>query len=207
MRPIRSSGEPGQLPMKSPARPASNATCALVVVGVLGSACGGDLGGSAADVDPEAYLANLVAVVTVPGAELIELGEQDPAVALVSPGAGFIPVIPLEPGGVLSVSVAYESANASVVAAGVGFSSGGPILKVPMAEGGARGSLSLSIGFPEDLCDRLGAECRSVSCYEYAITSQGKVSAPTVVPMATACGQCTEPTCAALLPQCGAASR
>ena len=78
---------------------------------------------------------------------------------------------------------------------------------MPIADvGGVSGSVSIELGIPDDLCQHIGSECRSVTAYEYAITSEGKVSAPLVVNMATACGPCTAPGCAGLLPECPPAS-
>jgi len=189
---------------------ASRAVCALIPTLALGCSDAGNGDGDAPVApNPDEYLASFVSVVSVPGATLIELPEPDPTVTLVAPPAEFrpfIPVVPLEPGGTVSVSVAYEAENANVVAAGIGFTSAGPILRADAPdEGGTSGNVSIEFGVPDDLCQHIGAECRGVSAYEYAITSEGKVSAPLVVDMATACGPCTAPGCAGLLPECPAA--
>jgi hypothetical protein len=158
--------------------------------------------------NPDEYLASFVSELSAPGGAVIDLPEQDPAVTLSMPPpeiVPFIPVIPLEPGGMFSFNIGYEAANANVVAAGVGFSSVGPILRVPQESTGA-GAILVSVGIPENLCQHIGPECRRVTSYAYAITAEGKVSAPFVFDAATECGPCTEPTCGELLPLCSAAS-
>jgi hypothetical protein len=204
--------------MGSSKRRASSAARAFTVTmaGALLLGCsdegGDDAGEDGAPVaaNPDEYLASFVSVVSAPDATIIELPEPDPTVTLVSLPAEFlpfVPAVPLEPGGTVSVSVAYEDENANVVAGGIGFTSAGPILRVPIADvGGTSGSVSIEVGLPGDLCQHIGSECRSVTAYTYAITSEGRVSAPLVVDMATACGPCTAPGCAGLLPECPVAS-
>jgi hypothetical protein len=185
----------------------------VAIAGALALACGDERAGDEDDglaPAPDEYLASFVSAVSAPGGAIIELPESDPSVTLVSPPAEFrpfIPVVPLEPGGSVSLSVAYEAENANVVAAGIGFTSAGPILRVPISEvGAASGSVSTAFGVPDDLCQHVGAECRRVTAYAYAVTSEGRVSAALVVEMATACGPCTAPGCAGLLPECPAPS-
>src|SRR5262245_31358554 len=108
--------------MRSSKRLASSAARALTVAitSALALACG-DAGDSderddGVAPDPDEYLASFVSAVSAADGAIIELPEVDPSVTLLAPPAEFlpfIPVVPLEPGGTVSMSVAYEAENAN----------------------------------------------------------------------------------------------
>jgi hypothetical protein len=156
---------------------------------------------------PQAYIDGLAGTVLVSGAgELIDLPEVDPSLSVSGASSGS--VVSIQAGSVITASLVFNAPNANVVAAGIRFSNDSQILTVPMPNmvGQTAGSLSFQLQFPADFCSNLGSICHSIQCYEYAITSDGKVSAANIVDMAAACGECTDSSCIGLLPECGEAS-
>ncbi len=156
---------------------------------------------------PQAYIDGLAGTVLVSGAgELIDLPEVDPSLSVSGASSGS--VVSIEGGSVITASLEFNAPNANVVAVGIRFSNDSQMLTVPMPNmlGQTAGTLSFQLQFPADFCSNLGSICHSIQCYEYAITSDGKVSAANIVDMAAACGECTDSSCIGLLPACGEAS-
>lgn len=109
------------------------------------------------------------------------------------------------PGDVITVTLMFEAPEGNVAGGAIRFGSEGEIhtKSLPELEGLTSGTLSFEITIPDDLCAELGEVCHSVLCYEYALTTDGRVSRANVRDVVTRCGQgCAEPSCGALLPEC-----
>lgn len=165
--------------------------CAIWVTG-----CGDDgLSGAAAS-------KHLTATIILPGeGESLVDPPVDPSVS-VSGGGGGGGVVTA--GDTLMVSIPFESENANVVAAGIRFGDTGPIRTVPIpgASGQSAGTLQFQAQIPPGICGDLSSICHDIKCYEFAVTSEGKVSRANVTALAMRCGNCDEPSCQGLIEEC-----
>jgi len=104
-------------------------------------------------------------------------------------------------GDAMSVSVPFSAPNANVVGVGIRFGDSGPIMTIPTSTmGKTSGTLSASVTIPPSICKMLASICHSIKCYEFAVTSIGKVSRANIRSLALMCGDCSEPSCKSLLP-------
>jgi hypothetical protein len=111
------------------------------------------------------------------------------------------PPAPVRPGDVLQVSISFQAAEGNVVGAGIRFAEDGPIrtIQIPDASGLSEGTLDFDVEIPADICDDLSRICHDIKCYEFAVTSEGKVSRANIVDIGLVCGGCDESSCRSLL--------
>jgi hypothetical protein len=104
-------------------------------------------------------------------------------------------------GDAMSVSVPFSTPNANVVGVGIRFGDSGPIMTIPTSTmGKTSGTLSANVTIPPSICKMLSSICHNIKCYEYAVTSIGKVSRANIRSLALMCGDCSQPSCKDLLP-------
>jgi len=128
----------------------------------------------------------------------------DDSIVINPPAAGATPAV-ME-GDAMSVSVPFSAPNANVVGVGIRFGDSGPIMTIPTSTMGSKsGTLSASVTIPPSICKMLSSICHNIKCYEYAVTSIGKVSRANIRSLALMCGDCSEPSCKSLLPDMCAA--
>jgi hypothetical protein len=134
----------------------------------------------------------------------LEDPETDPTVMIDGSGGGGGPHQEVHPGDRVTVSIPFDAPNANVTGAGVRFGDSGPIqvIPIPGASGQTSGTLQFTFEIPLDICDNLSQICHDVKCYEFAVTSIGKVSAADINALALVCGNCDEPSCQDLLDSC-----
>jgi hypothetical protein len=151
----------------------------------------------------EAAEAELTATILLPGegGELVN-PETDPSIQL-SP-AGDSGTSTLSPGGTMSVQIPFNAPNGNVVGAGIRFGANGPIRTVPIGgtQGQTSGTLQFDFQVTSDICNNLSDICHDIKCYEFAVTSAGKVSQANINSVAMLCGNCDEPSCQSLLDDC-----
>ena len=125
--------------------------------------------------------------------------QTDDSITITPPAAGATASV-ME-GDAMSVSIPFSSPNANVVGVGIRFGDSGPIMTIPTSTmGKTSGTLSASVTVPPSICGMLASICHSIKCYEYAVTSIGKVSKANIRSLALMCGNCSEPSCKSLLP-------
>lgn len=110
----------------------------------------------------------------------------------------------LHPGVSTTVGVSFSAPSGNVIGAGIRFGDSGPIHVIPLdaAKGQTNGFMPFTFAVPQEVCEQLGSICHAVTCYEYAVTSAGAVSAANINQVAMACNDCGEATCQALLTSC-----
>lgn len=125
--------------------------------------------------------------------------EEDPSVTLGTDGG--LGMGTAQAGDNVGVSIPFSSANGDVTAAGIRFGSSGPIRTVnfPNAQGQSQGTMQFQFGIPDDICGNLSNICHDIKCYEFAVTSAGKVSRANINDLAVICGGCDEPSCQGLV--------
>jgi hypothetical protein len=125
----------------------------------------------------------------------------DDSVTLMASFTGQAAAQPIAAGGVNSVSLPFESTNGNVVAAGIRFGETGPVrtVSIPGASGATAGTLDFQFQVPADICNQLSNICHDIKCYEYAVTSAGRVSRANVQSIAVLCANCNEPSCSSLV--------
>lgn len=157
---------------------------------------GGTLQGQAAE-------AHLTEAIFIPNeGMLLQSPEEDPTVSIEASnsapsGQG------VQPGSMLSVSIPFNAQNGDVVGAGIRFGDSGPIRTVMIdTQGQTSGTLQFPMMIPSDICGDLSSICHDIKCYEYAVTSAGRVSRANINSIAVQCGNCSEPSCQDLLDDC-----
>jgi hypothetical protein len=116
-----------------------------------------------------------------------------------SPGDG--PAAPVMAGGSMAVSVPFNAPGANVVGVGIRFGDAGKIMTIPTSTmGKTNGTLMASVPVPPAICGMLSKICHDIKCYEFAVTSAGKISRANIMSVALMCGNCSEPSCKDLLP-------
>ena len=112
------------------------------------------------------------------------------------------------PGGSLNVSFAFNAPNANVIGGGIRFGTSGPVqvVEIPDAMGQTSGNINFAIEIPDFVCDNLSQICHDIKCYEFAVTSAGKISKANINDVALQCGNCDEPSCKTLLDSCNLSS-
>lgn len=125
--------------------------------------------------------------------------EEDPSVSI--GGGGGLDMDVTEAGDNVSVAIPFSSANGDVTGAGIRFGDSGPIRTVnfPNAQGQSQGTMQFQFGIPDDICGNLSNICHDIRCYEFAVTSAGRVSAANINSLALVCGGCDEPSCQGLI--------
>lgn len=131
----------------------------------------------------------------------------DDSVVLAAP-ADPLKRAPLTSGAPLSVGIDF-TAQSPVTAICVGFGSPNNALCVPTGAPGivqsgspTQGAIGLTLPVPADLCAMLSSICHDIRCYEFAQTDAGTFSAANIHLLASACGNCDEPSCQELLDSC-----
>jgi hypothetical protein len=134
-----------------------------------------------------------------PNAYALENPETDESVQISPAGGG--PAAPVMQGGMMAVSVPFNAPNANVVGVGVRFGDSGKIMTIPTSTmGRTSGTLSANIPVPPEICGMLSKICHDIKCYEFAVTSVGKISRANIMSLALMCANCSEPSCKDLLP-------
>lgn len=112
------------------------------------------------------------------------------------------------PGGTLNVSFTFDAPNANVVGGGIRFGTTGPVtvVEIPDAMGQTSGTINFAVEIPDSVCDDLSQICHDIKCYEFAVTSAGKISKSNINDVALKCGNCDEPSCKGLLDSCNLSS-
>lgn len=113
--------------------------------------------------------------------------------------------MPLDINTPLNGQITFNAPNGNVVAAGMRFGNSGPINVIPV--NGSQGQTGGTISFPfqvgPNTCDNLSKVCHDIKCYEFAVTSDGKISRSNIRDVAIMCGKCEEPSCRDLIyPPC-----
>lgn len=182
-----------------------------LVVGILGlasvlavGACrgkhGAGGGGGGGGADPEETLNG--SLILPPGSYTLMNPPTDNTITVSgspsAPGAGTMP------GGMVNVGVSFNAPGANIVGAGIRIGTTGPVNVVPIAGamGNTSGSLAFPMGIPPGVCGDLADICHSITCYEFAVTAAGTISAANINQLALVCGNCDEPTCQDLLDMC-----
>lgn len=171
--------------------------------GAGGQSASGGQGGAGGSVVPPSGdpLAVLNAMVILPneGAPLMN-PEIDETVTIDRVPLG--ETQPLMMGSVTNVSLPFSAPMGNVVAAGIRFGATGPIRTVmlPDATLQTNATLAFDMQIPASVCADLANICHDIQCYEFAVTDAGRVSRENIMDVALMCGNCTEPTCQALLP-------
>lgn len=176
----------------------------LAAMGVLFSACSVYEGGAAGEPgDPNDANARVNAEMRLlpPPDGALEDPEEDPGVEIV---AGPDEPTDLFPGTPMIVAFEFSADAGQVVAGGIRFGDSGPLQIVPLPElaGQSSGAVQFQVDVPQSVCDGLSSICHSITCYEFAVTDAGLVSAANINQVALACGNCDEPSCQSLLTSC-----
>ncbi len=175
----------------------SLAILGLVFAGCPGISGGG--GGGGADGDP---LTALNSGILLPGqGEVLDNPATDEGIDVGGETGG---IMPLYPGGTVTVTIPFFAPDANVVGAGIRFGDSGPVQVVPIdgAIGVSEGTLTFDFQVPDNICDNLSSICHDIRCYEFAVTDAGMVSAANINQVALACAGCDEPSCQSLLTDC-----
>jgi hypothetical protein len=122
----------------------------------------------------------------------------------ISVPAGGGPSQDIQPNVPTKVALAFNAPQGNVVGIGIRFSPTGPVkvVPIPAAQGQSSGTLTSQMQLPQSVCGNLSSICHSIKCYEYAVTSIGKISKANITQVAIACGNCSEPSCQSLLQSC-----
>jgi LSD1 subclass zinc finger protein len=142
----------------------------------------------------------LTASIDLPGnGGTLDNPETDETIELMPSGSGSM--VKAEAGDELSVAVPFNAPNGNVIGAGIRFGDTGPIRTVPVggAMGSTSGTLRFNAAIPSDICNKLSKVCHDIKCYEFAVTSAGRVSRANITSMAMLCGNCDEPSCKGLV--------
>ncbi|HEX2879894.1 MAG TPA: hypothetical protein VHO25_10220 [Polyangiaceae bacterium] len=126
----------------------------------------------------------------------------DESITLTEPAAASDEPVAISPGDVITVEIPFEAPEGNVVAAGIRFGEQGPIrqIEIPEAEGDTSNTLRFQFEVPPDICDDLAQICHDITCYEFAVTDIGEISAANIMQLGLVCGDgCNEPTCQTLL--------
>lgn len=114
----------------------------------------------------------------------------------------------------VNVQIPFNDPSGSVTHAGIAFGDpNGDVWMVPIngAQGNTSGILSFTMQLPPDICSNLSQICHDIKCYEFAVSkdvsgNSFQISRSNINQLASACGQCDDPSCTSLLgPNCGAA--
>ncbi len=170
----------------------------LTLAGCPGISGGGG-GGGGADGDP---LAALNSGILLPGqGQTLDNPATDESIDVTGETGG---IMPLYPGGTVTVTIPFFAPDANVIGAGIRFGDSGPVQVVPIdgAIGVSEGTLTFDFQVPANICDNLSSICHDIRCYEFAVTDAGMVSAANINQVALACGNCDEPSCQSLLTDC-----
>jgi hypothetical protein len=177
----------------------SGFTCAsFVITAVLAAGCTVNIARSGDDGQGSQALADSVDWPS--NAYALDNPETDETVQI-SPSSGGGSAAPVMAGGTMNVSVPFSAQNANVVGVGIRFGDSGKIMTIPTTTmGRTTGTLSANITVPPAICGMLSKICHDIKCYEFAVTSVGKVSRANIMSLALMCGNCSEPSCKDLLP-------
>ncbi len=130
----------------------------------------------------------------------------------------------LEPGEAWFARLSFRAPSADVIGLGLRIGGAGPIhvFEQPSVVGRADGVLALQLGAPADLClglpdgvdpaasgdwswtPSVGAQCHPLSVEQYAVTADGRVSAPVRRRGVARCAGCETASCVAQLAVCRA---
>lgn len=129
-------------------------------------------------------------------------GSSVPATQDPDPGSG---VSPVYPGQQLQPAVTNPDIGGGVVSMCVAFGSPSSGWCIPVEDEDVDvdgNTASLDFTLPPELCENLSQICHDIRCYEFAETEAGTFTAADVEYLASACGQCDEPSCQELIGEC-----
>ncbi|HCH62281.1 MAG TPA: hypothetical protein DFR83_05715 [Deltaproteobacteria bacterium] len=124
---------------------------------------------------------------------------QDP-----NPGRG---VSPVYPGQLIRPTVTNPDVGGGIVSMCIAFGSPSSGWCIPVEDDDVTvegNSAAVDFTLPPELCDGLSQICHDVRCYEFAETEFGTFTAADIEYLASACGQCDEPSCQDLISECEA---
>ena len=170
----------------------------LVIIAALAAGCTVNIARSGDDSQGSQALAD--GIDWPSNAYALDNPETDETVQI-STTSGGGPAAPVMAGGTMNVNVPFNAPNANVVGVGIRFGDSGTIMTIPNSTmGRSSGTLSANITVPPAICGMLSKICHDIKCYEFAVTSVGKVSRANIMSLALMCGNCSEPSCRDLLP-------
>lgn len=120
-------------------------------------------------------------------------------------GGGSSTTTPITVGSKSAVQISFSTTKKNIIAAGMRFGDSGPVnmVPIPTAKGNTSGSLTVPFTVSQSTCDKLSSICHDIKCYEFAMTSDGKISKANIRDVALLCGNCDEPSCVDLInPPC-----
>ncbi|QNL21043.1 hypothetical protein HZR84_03505 [Hyphobacterium sp. CCMP332] len=122
-----------------------------------------------------------------------------------APGSAAMPIYPNQQ---MEGKITFSAPSGNVVGAGMRFGTSGPVNVVPVnvPSGSTSGTLNVPFQVTDATCANLSQVCHDIKCYEFAVTSDGKISKANIRDVALMCGNCDEPSCKDLIdPPCPAA--
>lgn len=109
-------------------------------------------------------------------------------------------ITPLSPGQQMNNQISFTAPNGKVNAVGMRFGTSGPIYFTSINTNGATsGTGTVPFSLESDICNDLSSICHDIKCYEFAMTTEGKISKSNIRDVAILCGDCNEPSCQGLV--------
>jgi hypothetical protein len=170
---------------------------AVLAISFSFSACSGGGGGGGA-ANPEDTLNSSGLVLPANAYTLTNPAEDSNVVLTGSAG----PTMKMIGGTKIAISLPFTAgAGSNVVGVGIRFGLNGKINVIPGTPTDA-GTIAANITVTPAICANLSKICHDIKCYEFAVTSAGKISKANIQAVALACGGCNIPSCKSLLSEC-----